>query len=269
MRDLDVKSFTASCIKYFLILSLTYRVALNQTRKGSSMADIRPIRKTKISDEVLAQLKHNILTGVYKPDDRLPSENALCDLFQVSRISVRTALHKLAAIGLIETRNGEGTYVRSFDSSAVLLPLLQDVSIDPATILELLEFREGVERLSCRLAARRGGAEEKDALLGIFEMMEQDAYADDQVSFTQHDIEFHRQVARMSGNTFVIRVLDIVGDLYRAHLHRMNQKISLVYSLDSHRDLSQAIRNGEEARAEGIISASIRESMRQVAEWQA
>lgn len=233
------------------------------------MADIRPIRKTKISDEVLEQLKHNILTGVYKPNERLPSENALCEMFQVSRISIRTALHKLAAIGLIETRNGEGTYVRSFDSSAVLLPLLQDMSIEPATILELLEFREGVERLSCRLAARRGTSEDNVKLQGIYEQMEQDAYADDQESFTQHDIDFHRQIARMSGNTFIMRVLDIVGDLYRAHLHRMNQKISLVYSLESHRNMTQAIRNGEEARAEGIISESIRQSMRQVAEWQA
>ncbi len=233
------------------------------------MADIRPIRKTKISDEVLEQLKHNILTGVYKPNERLPSENALCEMFQVSRISVRTALHKLAAIGLIETRNGEGTYVRSFDSSAVLLPLLQDMSIEPSTILELLEFREGVERLSCRLAARRGTLAENDQLQTLYELMEADAFRNDQESFTQHDIEYHRQIARMSGNTFVLRVLDIVGDLYRAHLHRMNEQISLVFSLDSHRNLTQAIHNGEEARAESVISESIRQSMRQVSEWQA
>lgn len=233
------------------------------------MADIRPIRKTKISDEVLEQLKHNILTGVYKPNERLPSENALCEMFQVSRISVRTALHKLAAIGLIETRNGEGTYVRSFDSSAVLLPLLQDMSIEPSTILELLEFREGVERLSCRLAARRGTLAENDQLQTLYEQMEADAFRNDQESFTQHDIEFHRQIARMSGNTFIMRVLDIVGDLYRAHLHRMNEQISLVFSLDSHKNLTQAICNGEESRAESVISESIRHSMRQVSEWQA
>lgn len=233
------------------------------------MADIRPIRKTKISDEVLEQLKHNILTGIYKPNERLPSENALCEMFQVSRISIRTALHKLVAIGLIETRNGEGTYVRSFDSSAVLLPLLQDMSIEPATILELLEFREGVERLSCRLAARRGTPEDNARLQEIYMLMEQDAYADDQESFTQNDIAFHRQIARMSGNTFVMRVLDIVGDLYRAHLHRMNQKISLIYSLESHRNMTEAILNGEDSRAEEIISESIRQSMRQVSEWQA
>lgn len=233
------------------------------------MADIQPIRKTKISDEVLEQLKHNILIGVYKPNERLPSENALCDMFQVSRISVRTALHKLAAIGLIETRNGEGTFVLSFDSSAVLLPLLQDMSIDPATILELLEFREGVERLSCRLAARRGTAAENDRLQELYELMEQDAFDNDQEAFTQHDIAFHRQVASMSGNTFIIRVLDIVGDLYQAHMHRMNQKISLVFSLDTHRDLAQAIHNGEEARAESIISENIRRSMSKVSEWQA
>ncbi len=233
------------------------------------MADIRPIRKTKVSDEVLEQLKRSILAGDYKPGDRLPSEKALCELFQVSRISVRTALHKLAAIGLIETRNGEGTFVRSFDTSAALLPLMQDISITPDTILELLEFREGIERLGCRLAARRGNAADNEKLLSLYNLMEADAYAGDQELFTQHDIEFHRQISKMSANAFIERTLDIIDDLYRAHLRQMNQKISLLRSLEFHRDLTEAIGNGEEARAESIISASIRESMRQVTAWQA
>jgi GntR family transcriptional repressor for pyruvate dehydrogenase complex len=128
------------------------------------MAEIKPIKKTKISDEVLSQLKQNIISGVYAPNERLPSEGALCTMFQVSRISIRTALHKLAAIGLIETRNGEGTFVCSADSSNMLLPLLQNLTISPMGILELLEFREAVDRLSCRLAAERGTPEDVQKL---------------------------------------------------------------------------------------------------------
>ena len=233
------------------------------------MTQIIPIKRTKISDEVLQQLKQNILTGVYAPNERLPSEGALCALFQVSRISIRTALHKLAAIGLIETRNGEGTYVRTVDSSCVMLPLLQDLTISQTGILELLEFRESVDRLSCRLAAERGTPEENDRLEQIFKEMEQSAHHNDQNSLTQADICFHRLIAAMSGNSFIIRVLDIVDDVYRAHLQRMNQTISLIYSLDSHRNLTAAIRSKDREQAARIISESIQDSIREVKQWQA
>jgi len=233
------------------------------------MTQITPIKRIKISDEVLSQLKANILSGVYAPNERLPSESALCDMFQVSRISIRTALHKLAAIGLIETRNGEGTYVCNVDSSCVMLPLLQDMTISPTGILELLEFRESVDRLSCRLAAERGTPEMIKTLEQIFDQMKQAAHENDQESFTQADICFHRQIAQMSGNSFIIRVLEIVDDVYRAHLHRMNQSISLVYSLDSHRNLTEAIRSKDKEAAARIISESVQESIREVRQWQA
>jgi len=231
------------------------------------MTQITPIKRTKISDEVLNQLKQNILSGVWEPNERLPSESALCDLFQVSRISIRTALHKLEAIGLIETRNGEGTYVRPTDSSCVMLPLLQDLTISPAGILELLEFRESVDRLSCRLAAERGTQEDVEKLEGIYRQMENCALQNNQEGFTQADVAFHRQIAQMSGNSFIIRVLNIVNDVYQAHLLRMNQTISLVFSLDSHRRLTEAIRNKDRELAATIISESIRDSMREVGQW--
>jgi DNA-binding FadR family transcriptional regulator len=233
------------------------------------MAQITPIKRTKVSDEVLSQLKANILAGVYAPNERLPSESVLCEMFQVSRISIRTALHKLAAIGLIETRNGEGTYVRGVDSSSVMLPLLQDMTISPAGILELLEFRESVDRLSCQLAAERGTPEAVEKLEQIYSQMEQAARQNDQERFTQADVSFHRQIAQMSGNSFIVRVLEIVDDVYRAHLHRMNQTISLVYSLESHQNLTEAIRNKDKEAAARIISESIQESIREVRQWQA
>lgn len=232
------------------------------------MAQITPIKRVKISDEVLSQLKANILAGVYATNERLPSESALCELFQVSRISIRTALHKLAAIGLIETRNGEGTYVRAVDSSSVMLPLLQDMAISPAGILELLEFRESVECLSCRLAAERGTPESIGTLEQIFKQMKHAALQNDPESFTQADIRFHQQIAHMSGNSFIMRVLEILDDVYRAHLRRMNQTISLVYSLDSHQNLTEAIKNKDQEAAARIISESIRDSIREVRQWQ-
>lgn len=231
------------------------------------MADIKPINKVKVSDEVLNQLKQNILTGKFKPNEKLPPEGQLCELFQVSRISIRTALHKLEAIGLIETINGEGTFVRGFDPGNLMLPLLRHVQITRQDILDLLAYREAVEVLGCRLAAENGNKEQTQALENIYYEMEKAAYAGDTDNFTQYDIAFHHQIADMSANPFIIRTLQIIDDFFQAHLQRMNQSISLIYSLDSHRALTDAMKQHHPDKAASILSDSIQASISTVSQW--
>ncbi len=231
------------------------------------MAAIKPINKIKVSDEVLNQLKQNILTGTFKPNEKLPPEGQLCELFQVSRISIRTALHKLEAIGLIETRNGEGTFVRGFDPGSLMLPLLRHIQITRQDILDLLAYREAVEMLGCRLAAENGSQTEAETLENIYHQMEKAACAGDTDAFTQFDIAFHHQIANMSANSFIIRTLQIIDDFFQAHLQRMNQSISLIYSLDSHRALTDAVKHHRPEEAAGILSDSIQASIRTVSQW--
>ena len=73
------------------------------------------IKKESIGEQVLAQMKEQILNGEWKEGMKIPSENQLCDTFGVSRVTVRQAIQKLVAQGLLETRLGEGSYVKGFD----------------------------------------------------------------------------------------------------------------------------------------------------------
>lgn len=231
------------------------------------MSDFRPVQKVKVSDEVLNQIKQQILSGKFSPDEKLPPEGQLCELFGVSRISIRTALHKLEAIGLIETRNGEGTFVRGFDPGNLMLPLLRHGRISRQDILDLLVYREAVEVLGCRLAAQNGSPAQIGQLESIYRQMEKEAYANDPDAFTRSDIAFHHQIAAMSDNPFIIRTLQIVDDFFQAHLHRMNQSISLVYSLASHQALTEAIKSRRHNDAARILSRSIQASIKTVRQW--
>lgn len=77
---------------------------------------IKPINKVNVSEQVFSQLKKAIVEGVWKPGDKIPSENELASSFGVSRMTVRQSLQKLIALGLIETKLGDGSYVRVLEA---------------------------------------------------------------------------------------------------------------------------------------------------------
>ena len=130
------------------------------------MFQIKPIEKKNISEQVLEQITDNIVKQQWPAGAKLPSENDLAQMFKVSRVSVRTALHKLIALGILEVRNGEGTFVRRADAGVYLNSLIPTLVLEPHDILELLEFRRGIEMLSCELAAERATPEDIEKLCG-------------------------------------------------------------------------------------------------------
>ncbi len=125
--------------------------------------------KNNVSDQIFEQLKDDIAHRVFAPGTKLPSENDLADSFGVGRISVRAAIQKLVAIGLAESRSGEGTFVKKTEASIYLNAIIPMLILEPKGIIELLEFRKGLEMQSCELAASRATAEEIDQLKKIID----------------------------------------------------------------------------------------------------
>jgi GntR family transcriptional regulator, transcriptional repressor for pyruvate dehydrogenase complex len=73
---------------------------------------LKPPRKSTIVESIIEQLVNQIRSGTLKTGDRLPSEHELVEILKVSRSSVREALQGISAMGLVEIRHGEGTYVK-------------------------------------------------------------------------------------------------------------------------------------------------------------
>ena len=72
-----------------------------------------PIKNTKVYEQVIDQIKNMIDEGNLKKGDKLPSERSLVEQLKISRASIREALRALEVIGLIECRQGEGSYIRT------------------------------------------------------------------------------------------------------------------------------------------------------------
>jgi len=116
----------------------------------------RSVRQPKLSDVILEQLENMIIEGSLQPGQKLPPERELAVQFDVSRPSLREAIQKLEAKGLVNRKQGGGTFVNDNILSGMSDPLFDLMSKNTESQFDLLEFRHGIEGMSAYYAAMRG-----------------------------------------------------------------------------------------------------------------
>ena len=182
-------------------------------KKVSPMAGeaMRPIHRTSVSDEIVAQLTDLIARNVLKPGDRLPPERELCKRFGVGRSSLREALRSLAVMGVLDGRVGEGTFV--CDNSQYLEKALQwGFALDGKKIQDLAETRMMLESQNAQLAAGRATSEDLAAITAALEGMKR--ALDIWERFLECDLQFHLLVAQATHNSLLYNLLETT----RSHL---------------------------------------------------
>lgn len=166
-------------------------------------------------DTALHGLRALIADGTLRPGDRLPSEGELSERLGVSRGSMREAIRMLAALGVLETRHGSGSYVGELHAADLLQSLSLTVGLLPLdSILELYEMRRALEAHAASLAAARIDDEviaELDALLteleGTVESSEQ----------SELDHRFHMRISEVAGNEALASMLAVFRSRSRAY----------------------------------------------------
>ena len=137
---------------------------------------IEPIKKCRLSEEVLKKLQSMIIDGTYKTGDQLPSERELSELFQVSRASIREALRVLGTLGFLDSRVGVGggTFVKKISIDALINPFSEILGNEKELIIEMLEFRRILETEIARLAALRRTEEDIARMESSIDLMRED-----------------------------------------------------------------------------------------------
>ena len=177
------------------------------------------------TDVVIQGIKDMLTQGTLAPGSRLPIEKDLAVMLGVSRGSLREGVRALATLGVLETRQGDGTYVTALDPAVLLSPLsfLADLQ-QPAHAADLLAVRRVLEAESVALAATRLSEEQLTTLGGILAGIdaELDNESDmDLEKFINADTAFHRTIAEAAGNPPLAALIDsLVGRTFRARLWR-------------------------------------------------
>jgi GntR family transcriptional repressor for pyruvate dehydrogenase complex len=194
-------------------------------------ASLKPVRRTRIKQQVFEQLRDGIVRGSWPAGARLPSENELVAKLGCSRISIREALHMLASLGLVETRHGGGTFVRPYSGEVLLSPLLPMIVLERTDILHVLEYRRIVEPGSVALAVARAGeadVAELERACGSLRASTQNLTA-----FARADLEFHLVLARASKNPVLAKVNSVIHDVLSASweeiVHALGTRDGLYY----------------------------------------
>lgn len=160
--------------------------------------------------EIVEALSQDIRESRLKPGDKLPTESALVDRFDVSRTVVREAISRLQASGLVETRHGIGTFVMEPQESGTFRIAPEDFAT-VADVIELLELRISVESEAAGLAAERRSNENlavMESALSAFR--ESIALESDGVP---SDFQFHMEVARATGNRHFTDLMTYLGTM--------------------------------------------------------
>lgn len=169
------------------------------------------MKKTMISDAISEELQQRIIEGEWKPGERIPSENKLCQLTGASRVSVRAAIQKLSSLGLLESRQGGGTFVREFSGEQHLNSVIPYIALSRPNQISMFEFRRIIEVEGAALAAQRATPEQIAAMQRANYRMEHSTDIDE---ITRADLEFHHLILQASQNSILAKVFEVLQDTY-------------------------------------------------------
>ncbi|WP_032121903.1 FadR/GntR family transcriptional regulator [Clostridium amazonitimonense] len=169
-----------------------------------------PVKNTRVYEKVVEQIKDMIIKGTLKKGDKLPTERELAERLGVSRTSIREAIRALEVIGLVESRQGSGNFIRESFKDILLEPLSMMFILEKSNPKEILELREVLELQTVVLASYNINEEEIVKLKTLIEEMLK--CSDENIS-VELDKEFHYTIAKASHNRLIINVLEVLSYL--------------------------------------------------------
>lgn len=208
-------------------------------------------KNPKVYDQVIEEIKNKIKSGDIKKGDRLPSEREMAESLGVSRTSVREALRALEVVGLVESRQGAGNYIKTNFDNSLFEPISVMFMLQESSPKEMYDLRETLELQCARLSAKNIDDNELDLLTAILDRM---YIAESEEESLKLDIKFHYLIAKSTRNVLLLNVLDVISQLvdefiqkFRMQiLHAGNTKENL---LEIHENIVRALKLRDESKA--------------------
>ncbi len=224
--------------------------------------DLTRVKRATIKEQIVVQLRDQIVRGVWSPGSKIPSENELTRRLGVSRVSLREAPQNLASLGLLESRQGGGTYVKEYSGEILFNPLFPMIALDKTDVLNVLEYRRIVEKGTAALVAEKARTNEIEELETAYrEMMRQKR---DVHAFARADLDFHLALARATGNPIVIKVNDIIRNILSASMDKIVLSLGVSDGLSYHRRILDAIKAHDAGLAESLMEEHILKTIKRL-----
>jgi GntR family transcriptional repressor for pyruvate dehydrogenase complex len=223
--------------------------------KTEDTTRLKPVKRRNVKDQVFEQLKDQILKRVWLPGTKIPSENVLVEELGVSRVSIRGAVQMLASLGLVETHQGGGTFVREYKGEIFLNPLFPMLALEAADIFDVLEYRKIIETGTVAVAVDKADEKAIAALEKAYEKMVEES--SDVHRFANADLDFHLELAKSTGNPIIIKINDFIKTLLSASMDDIVFNLGVVDGLHYHRKILDAIESRDTELAQSLMKDHI------------
>ncbi|MDR0637480.1 MAG: FadR family transcriptional regulator [Spirochaetaceae bacterium] len=227
------------------------------------MSDIQKIKTKSLRSQVYGKLKEQVVKGVWKEGDKLPPEHKLCDMFGVSRVTIRGAIQQLEILGLVETKHGEGTFVKKFslaESVDSLHPLMRIQKNHE--LITVLEYRKIIEKGIIGLAVGKIGPEDIAFLEETYAAMERDVLH--KTGYIEADLAFHRRLAEITGNSIIIKVNEFISGILSSAMNDVVHLLGRSIGIPWHRKIINALKRGNKGECEALMEEHIEETIRAI-----
>ncbi|MDO5406564.1 MAG: GntR family transcriptional regulator [Eubacteriales bacterium] len=192
----------------------------------SSNKDLR-VKRMPVHEQVFNNLKDAINEGRWQVDEKIPTEMELSEIFGVNRLTVRMALQRLIGMGILESRVGDGTYVKDF-SFRDYIEKASEFYLDADLLDKVCEFRNAIEVNALKLALHRAEEDELEELSAVCDRMDtaKATYIKNRTSlalkqFLDSDIEFHEKICQLSHNDLFVYSFDIARNLLYQYMESL------------------------------------------------
>lgn len=213
--------------------------------------EIQRVGRKSISEEIVLQIRRMVEEGQLSPGDRLPAERVMAEMFGVSRTTVREGIKSLAEAGVLESRQGAGTFVRRVDEPSVAQAgsLIDAILAGDYSLADVFDVRKMVEPEIAAIASGKAKPDEITRLEAILHRQEEAVRAGS--SGAEHDQRFHQLLAEIAGNKVLRELVTALHDaLARSRADDVQSPERQKASLASHWAIVAALKNGHGMQAE-------------------
>lgn len=218
-----------------------------------------------VVDRILDLIKK----GVFKVGDRLPPERLMAKKLGVSRPSVREAYSALEIVGVLESKAGSGTYVKSDNINKFFEDKIRDISTKEESPYEIIEVRKIIEPEIVSRAAKNSTSEDISEIEKILEKMKSEMK--DGESYTlETDAIFHLRIAKASGNAVLLNVMKYILDLSKERLwETMRAELvkrpgHLEKDIEYHESVLNCIKNKDVRHARSLMKKHFNEILKEI-----
>ncbi|HEY9054604.1 MAG TPA: FadR/GntR family transcriptional regulator [Rectinemataceae bacterium] len=220
------------------------------------MAKLHRVKTDSLRAQIYVQLKNQLLNGAWKPGEKLPSENQLCETFGVSRVTVRAALQQLEILGMVKTKHGGGTYALELPA-VITINNLQPTMLNNRNhdIITVLEYRKIIEKGTIGLAVEKICNKDFEYLEETYKTMQ--ASVDDHARFAQADFSFHLRIAEIANNPIINNLYHLINQIMTASMSDIVDLLGCEIGLYYHRKLIDALKARDKPACESEMEKHI------------